>query len=77
MNKKNFFFVLKGLRAQIDRSLYKQNLQQFLSNYKNLLILEGSVEDLLLHKKTDDEGFQCTGVVLGESSIIYLIKMHF
>ncbi|ORY96022.1 glucose inhibited division protein A-domain-containing protein [Absidia repens] len=37
-----------GPRAQIDRSLYKQNLQAYLKDYPNLTIRSGSVADLVL-----------------------------
>ncbi len=41
-------FKLQGLRAQIDRDQYKTKMQQIMLNMKNLNILEGTVEDLLL-----------------------------
>ncbi|KAG8925493.1 Mitochondrial Translation Optimization [Tulasnella sp. 418] len=36
-----------GPRAQIDRKIYKRQMQQTLSNYPNLTIRAGSVFDLL------------------------------
>ncbi|KAI8987113.1 glucose inhibited division protein A-domain-containing protein [Pilobolus umbonatus] len=38
-----------GPRAQIDRKLYKQHLQEYLKNYPNLTIQSGSVSDLILN----------------------------
>uniref|UniRef100_A0A8C2UMM2 Protein MTO1 homolog, mitochondrial-like n=1 Tax=Chinchilla lanigera TaxID=34839 RepID=A0A8C2UMM2_CHILA len=37
-----------GLRAQIDRKLYKQNMQKEILNTPLLTVREGSVEDLIL-----------------------------
>lgn len=53
-----------GLRAQIDRDLYKKNLQEEMFNVPDLNIVTGSVEDLLLEEGTND-GYRCTGVILG------------
>lgn len=49
-----------GLRAQIDRGLYKKNLQAELFNAPNLEIRESPVEDLLL----DEYNEKCCGVIL-------------
>lgn len=51
-----------GLRAQIDRELYKKYLQEELFNMSGLSIYESSVEDLIL---TDDSSVSCCGVILG------------
>lgn len=51
-----------GLRAQIDRTLYKKNLQAELFNYPRLQIIESSVEDLLLHGDSP----KCCGVILSK-----------
>lgn len=40
--------AVRGPRAQMDRDLYKINLQNVLSNYENLDLIEASVEDLLV-----------------------------
>ena len=37
-----------GVRAQIDRKLYKTHLQEALKEVENLTIAQGSVEDLLI-----------------------------
>lgn len=50
-----------GLRAQIDRKLYKSHIQaELFENTPNLDVVEGSVDDILLDKDN-----QCTGVLLG------------
>ena len=38
--------AVRGPRAQADRKLYKKAIQQFVSNQRNLFLLEGSVEDI-------------------------------
>ncbi|XP_045399849.1 protein MTO1 homolog, mitochondrial isoform X2 [Lemur catta] len=50
-----------GLRAQIDRKLYKQNMQ------------EGAVEDLILTEPEPEHPGKCrvSGVVLGDGSTVY------
>ncbi|XP_054289949.1 protein MTO1 homolog, mitochondrial isoform X1 [Macrosteles quadrilineatus] len=58
-----------GPRAQIDRKLYKQNVQEELfKNTPNLDVLVASVEDLLLEQPTNPSSDQvlqqCVGVVL-------------
>src|SRR5436190_1082390 len=40
--------AVHGPRAQADRKLYRNAMQDVLSNYENLTIIEGSVEDLLI-----------------------------
>lgn len=53
-----------GLRAQIDRKLYKKHMQaELFKNTPNLSVIEGSVDNILLN-----ENNQCTGVLLGRSS---------
>ncbi|KAK7597887.1 hypothetical protein V9T40_010112 [Parthenolecanium corni] len=56
-----------GLRAQIDRDLYKKNLQEEMFNVPDLNIVTGSVEDLLLEEGTND-GYRCTGVILADGT---------
>ncbi|ORY97572.1 glucose inhibited division protein A-domain-containing protein [Syncephalastrum racemosum] len=43
-----------GPRAQIDRKIYKRELQAYLNRYPNLTIRSGSVADLVLTKGDDD-----------------------
>ncbi|XP_050434948.1 protein MTO1 homolog, mitochondrial [Adelges cooleyi] len=55
-----------GLRAQIDRKLYKRNLQhELFENTPNLKILEGSVEDIVL-----DEQNNCSGILLENGTLL-------
>lgn len=49
-----------GLRAQIDRALYKKHLQAELFNMPGLHIYESSVEDLILENKP----LSCQGIIL-------------
>jgi len=50
-----------GLRAQIDRRLYKSHMQaELFENTPNLDVIEGSVDDILLNNNN-----KCTGVLLG------------
>ncbi|KAK3850597.1 hypothetical protein Pcinc_042708 [Petrolisthes cinctipes] len=65
-----------GLRAQIDRGLYKNNLQEALEKVPNLTIIEAAVEDLLLsefqdgHHREGESLAKCRGVVLGDGHVI-------
>ena len=63
--------AVQGPRAQADRALYKKAIQKMLSEQKNLYIIEGSVEDIVVscNKITGVmvEGFGrivCTSLVL-------------
>ncbi|GAB0093200.1 Protein MTO1 homolog, mitochondrial [Sergentomyia squamirostris] len=51
-----------GPRAQIDRDLYKQAVQEELVKMENLEICTASVEDLILREKSD--GVTCEGIIL-------------
>ncbi len=44
--------AVRGPRAQADRELYKQYMQEELNNTKNLTIKEGAVEKLIIKNKT-------------------------
>ncbi|XP_068102564.1 protein MTO1 homolog, mitochondrial [Hyperolius riggenbachi] len=59
-----------GLRAQIDRKLYKQNMQKEILNTPGLTVLEGSVEDLILEPADPSHPGKCqvSGVILGDGS---------
>jgi len=50
--------AVRGPRGQMDRDLYRDNMQSVLGNYENLDLVEGSVEDLLL-----EEGKEIDSVV--------------
>lgn len=53
-----------GLRAQIDRKLYKHHLQKDLfENTPNLKIIEAPVEDLYVEGPSDS-CLKCCGVIL-------------
>ncbi|XP_011882975.1 PREDICTED: protein MTO1 homolog, mitochondrial [Vollenhovia emeryi] len=56
-----------GLRAQIDRELYKEHLQAELFNMRGLHIYESSVEDLIL----ENEPLSCQGVILRDGTKIF------
>lgn len=56
-----------GLRAQIDRSLYKKHLQEELFNMSGLHIYESSVEDLIL----TNESLSCCGIILKDGRKIF------
>ncbi|XP_065208759.1 protein MTO1 homolog, mitochondrial [Planococcus citri] len=60
-----------GLRAQIDRQLYKQNLQKEIFNVKNLNIVTGSVENLILEENTEGDAPKCIGVILANGEKYY------
>lgn len=57
-----------GLRAQIDRNLYKQHLQKELFNMKGLDICESSVEDLILEGSPP----KCRGIILRTFKIFFI-----
>lgn len=62
-----------GLRAQIDRKLYKQNMQKEVLNTPLLMVQEGAVEDLVLTEPEPGYPGKCRvrGVVLADGSTIY------
>ncbi len=51
--------AVRGPRSQADRKLYKQAMQEILSGYPNLTIIESAAEDLLL-----DDAQNITGLVM-------------
>ena len=53
-----------GYRAQIDRKLYKEHLQEEIVRTPNLRIIESGVEDLVI------DGNICKGVVLENSQLV-------
>ena len=56
--------AVRGPRAQADRKLYRQEMQNILFNYENLTILEGGAEDLIIQDNT------CQGVITGNGDKI-------
>ncbi|XP_052571006.1 protein MTO1 homolog, mitochondrial isoform X3 [Peromyscus californicus insignis] len=62
-----------GLRAQIDRKLYKQNMQKEILNTPLLTVQEGAVEDLVLTEPEPGYAGKCRvrGVILADGSTIY------
>uniref|UniRef100_A0A8D0HPY4 L-amino-acid oxidase n=1 Tax=Sphenodon punctatus TaxID=8508 RepID=A0A8D0HPY4_SPHPU len=56
-----------GLRAQIDRKLYKENMQKEILHTPLLTVCEASVEDLLLRQPEPGRPGKCqvNGVILG------------
>ncbi|NXP04871.1 MTO1 protein, partial [Thinocorus orbignyianus] len=61
-----------GLRAQIDRQRYRENMQREILNTPLLTVREAAVEDLLLAEPEPERPGKCrvTGVVLGDGSTV-------
>lgn len=64
-----------GPRAQIDRKLYKKHMQEELSSYPNLSIVQGSAADIVIDKSVDGRGEgghqgKITGVRLESGEVI-------
>ncbi|WP_417835471.1 tRNA uridine-5-carboxymethylaminomethyl(34) synthesis enzyme MnmG [Thalassospira tepidiphila] len=55
--------AVRGPRAQADRKLYRQAVQDILAEQENLTILEGGVEDLII-----DDNNRVKGVITGDGS---------
>jgi tRNA uridine 5-carboxymethylaminomethyl modification enzyme len=56
--------AVQGPRAQADRKLYRQAMQEIILGYSNLTVIAGAVEDLLFHVEL---GRRClTGVCLAD-----------
>ncbi len=65
--------AVRGPRAQADRKLYREAMQDILSDYPNLTLIEGAADDLILDADTgavtglktmDGRAFACDAVVL-------------
>ncbi len=56
--------AVQGPRAQADRKLYRQAMQDIVLDYPGLTVIAGAVEDLRFHMKQGQP--QITGVVLGD-----------
>lgn len=61
--------AVRGPRAQADRKLYKQAVQQILIEYENLIIIEESAEDLLIEKN------QLSGVICASGNEVRAPKV--
>ncbi|KAF9483702.1 glucose-inhibited division protein A subfamily [Pholiota conissans] len=59
-----------GPRAQIDRKLYKKNMQELLFNYPSLDIRAGSVFDLLFEEESGNPWGKVAGVKLENDDVI-------
>lgn len=60
-----------GMRAQIDRKLYKKYIQEELFHRSpNLEVLESAVEDLII-ENNDSGSVQCKGIVLDDGTSVY------
>ena len=59
-------FSAQGLRALIDRDLYKEHMQAKLAETDNLEIIEGSVEDFIMSQNQK----QIEGVLLRGGHIV-------
>ncbi|MEQ1704495.1 MAG: tRNA uridine-5-carboxymethylaminomethyl(34) synthesis enzyme MnmG [Rickettsiales bacterium] len=57
--------AVRGPRAQADRKLYRLAMQEVLSEYENLTIIEDAVEDLLISENTEVQG-----VVLASGKVV-------
>ena len=49
--------AVRGPRAQADRLLYKNSIQNIINNQENLKIIEGSVENILIKKQQGGRRF--------------------
>ena len=57
--------AVRGPRAQADRSLYKKNIYKLLKNCKNLSIIQGSVNDIIISKNS------VKGIIIDANNKIY------
>lgn len=64
-----------GPRAQIDRSIYKKQMQVALSNYQNLELYQGKVKDLILEQNEGHGKVEVKGVLLDDGSVINAAKV--
>ena len=80
------YHSVQGLRAQIDRKLYKKHMQELLLDYPNLDVRAASVHDLLWSQPSASCDFgqsspvepkvwaQVAGVRLGKVNLIFRTK---
>ncbi|QLQ80042.1 hypothetical protein HG537_0D00420 [Torulaspora globosa] len=67
-----------GPRAQIDREIYKKEMQQELGNYPNLSLYEGKVKDLIIDRRdpgTTGQYGAVRGVILEDGNILKCSKV--
>jgi tRNA uridine 5-carboxymethylaminomethyl modification enzyme len=57
--------AVRGPRAQADRKLYKQAIQDILCNYENLTLVEGAADDIIM----DETGCAC-GLKTMDGSVV-------
>lgn len=67
-------WFFKGPRAQIDRTLYKTEIQREVQNFPNLTVMAGAVEDFILgqchNPDLDTMKQRCSGVILGNTCTV-------
>lgn len=70
-----YFLDTQGYRAQMDRKLYKREMQSVLNNYPNLEIRAAAVQDLVLSPPIDGDvrqpGREVVGLRIGESMPLF------
>ncbi|XP_067949204.1 protein MTO1 homolog, mitochondrial-like [Watersipora subatra] len=64
-----------GLRAQIDRALYKNHMQQLVHSYPNLTVRQGAVENLLVELAACQKQRVCHGVTLEDGEEVNAKKV--
>ncbi len=62
--------AVRGLRAQIDRKIYKSNMQAAIKNIKNLEIIEGQVDDLIIENNNICGVVLSNGEKIGGKSVV-------
>lgn len=66
-----------GPRAQIDREIYKREMQKVLSNYPNLGLKQGKVKDLIIDRGQgqEEQHGRVQGVILEDGEILKTTKV--
>lgn len=65
-----------GPRAQIDRALYRDEMQRVLAGYNNLELLEGQVKDLIVEPTEEEDGqLVIRGLILDDGRIYNTSKV--
>ena len=63
--------AVRGPRAQADRKLYRNAMQDLLLNYPNLAVMAGAVEDLMLERMGDDDTVaRVAGIVTADGTAL-------